>query len=108
MAMMQFKNIDAGKRGAVIALMTGAVLITVLGVAFGIYTFINHITYQALGTEIPGFIFGAVVAFLGVRYFISTIKLAKKLAGNHEPFKWENFKIRKLSLLGRNQLWEKR
>jgi hypothetical protein len=35
-------------------------------------------------------LFAAVVAFLGVRYFVSTIRLARKIKGM--TFMWRNFR----------------
>lgn len=94
--MMQSNNMAGGKRSAVILLMTVSIIITVLGAVFGVYTFINNVTYKILSTDVPGFIFGAVIAFLGVRYCLSTIKLSKKLSQDHRPFSWANFKAKKI------------
>lgn len=87
---------NGGKRCAVILLMTVAVIITVLGAIFGVYTLINNVTYKVLSTDVPGFIFGAVIVFLGVRYCLSTIKLYKKISQEHRPFSWANFKSKKI------------
>jgi len=65
-------------------------LLILLGVGFGVWAVINNVNFTVMTAQIPGVIFAAVVVFLGVRYFISTLKLMKNIEGRQ--FSWKNFK----------------
>ena len=75
---------------AVAVLMAVASVITLLGLGFGVYSVVSHVSFSVMGAKIPGVLFAAVVAFLGVRYFISTVRLARKIKGM--AFMWKNFR----------------
>lgn len=75
---------------AIAGLMLMAGTITVLGLGFGVYALINNISFTVMRSQIPGAVFAAVVAFLGIRYLIATIKLARKIRGRE--FAWRNFR----------------
>jgi hypothetical protein len=75
---------------AVASLMLMAVTITVLGLAFGVYAVLNNVSFTVMRSEIPGVIFAGVVTFLGIRYLVSTVRLAKKI--RNEQFTWKNFR----------------
>lgn len=92
MATARFDPKDNGKRAAVTALFAIAALIVLLGLGFGVYSFVFHVNYTVFGMEIPGFVFAAFVAFLGVRYVRSVLKMKKTLAGSAK-FNWSNFKF---------------
>ncbi len=83
---------NLSKRIAIFSLMALASLITISGAAFGVYSFVNNISFSLMNTEIPGFIFALVAVFLGVRYLLATAKFAKKLANESGSFSWSNFK----------------
>jgi len=70
--------------------MATAIIIIMAGVGFGIYALLTNATFSVMSTQIPAAVFAAVVAFLGVRYLLATLKLAKKIRG--ESFTWSNFK----------------
>jgi hypothetical protein len=76
--------------GAVIALMAISSAITLLGAAFGVYAVLNNISFSVMSAKIPGVVFAAVVIFLGVRYFIASLRLKEKIRGM--KFSWSNFK----------------
>lgn len=76
--------------GAVIALIAVASAITLLGAAFGVYAVLNNISFSVMGVEIPGVVFAAVVAFLGARYLIASLRLRDKIRG--QEFSWKNFR----------------
>ncbi len=92
MATARFDPKDNGKRAALAALYFIAALIVVLGLGFAAYSVIFHVNYTVFGSEIPGFVFAAFVAFLGVRYFLSVRKMSKSLPDS-QRFCWSNFKI---------------
>jgi hypothetical protein len=79
-----------GSALCVAVLMAVAAAIILLGVGFGIYALIDGVTFSVMSTQIPGVVFAAVVAFLGVRFFLAALKLAKKVRGGR--FSWGNFK----------------
>ena len=84
------KTQSNGNKMSVAVLMAVAAVITLLGIGFGIYAVINGVKFSVMSTDIPGVVFAAVVAFLGIRYFLATLKLAKKI--KDERFSWNNFK----------------
>lgn len=86
----QAKRIDGGRRAAVVALMSVAVLITASGLFFGVYCFMYGISYTVLNTQVSGGLFGLVAAFLGGRYCVSTYRLSKRLAEGNQPFRWNH------------------
>jgi hypothetical protein len=49
---------------------------------------------MVLNTDVPGYVFAAVAAFLGVRYFRSVQKMSRAMKGKAQQFSWKNFKIR--------------
>ncbi len=80
----------SGSKLSVAVLMTVAAIITLLGVGYGIYAAITGATFSVMSAKIPAVIFAVVVTFLGVRYFLATLKLSKKI--KDERFSWNNFK----------------
>ena len=85
-------QVDKGKVIAVWLLFITAGLITLSGVAFSLYSVANNLSFTVMQAEIPGALFGAVIAFLGVRYILSVRKLRLKLYSSHSQFSWRNFK----------------
>ena len=71
------KNIN--KRGAIPALFAGSILITVLGVAYGAYSWINNVSLNVFGMDVPGMVFAGFAVYLGVRYFIHVLKIRKTI-----------------------------
>ena len=87
-------NINTGKRVVIWALYTTSVLITVMGVAFCGYSLLKNIQIAVMQTMIPGAVFGMVIAFLGVRYFLAVGKLRKEVYRATSRFSWNNFRSR--------------
>jgi hypothetical protein len=81
------------KKGAIIALLAASIVIILLGLGFGIYAVINNVTFPVMSYQLPGAIFAAVMVFLGVRYFLASLKLNRKIQG--KAFSWNNFKFKK-------------
>lgn len=81
---------SSGSKLSVAVLMAVAAIITLLGVGYGIYAAITGAAFSVMNAKIPAVIFAAVVTFLGVRYFLATLKLSKKI--KDEQFSWNNFK----------------
>jgi hypothetical protein len=85
-------QVDKSKVAVICLLFVTAGLITLSGVAFILYSAANNVTFAVMQADIPGTLFGAVIAFLGVRYILSVRKLRLKLYASHTQFSWSNFK----------------
>jgi hypothetical protein len=95
MAMQRFETKDNGKRIALAALFSVSALIVALGLAFGVYSWVYHVNYAIMSLQVPGYVFAAVIVFLGVRYFLSVIKMRRRLMETSSGFKWGNFRPEK-------------
>jgi hypothetical protein len=73
-------------------LFTLATSITLLGFALSIFSLINNISFTVLSSEIPGFVFGLAITFLGARYFLAVNKLKVEVFKEEINFSWSNFK----------------
>ena len=85
------------KRLAIWTLYVASLVITLLGVAFSVYCMVNNINIQVLMSQIPGAVFGIVITFLGVRYFLSVRKLRAEVYKTTSSFSWGNFRKAKRS-----------
>ena len=85
-----------GKVAMIVILYVMSVLIMLLGAGFSAYSAINGVQMQVMTSTIPGFIFGMVILFLGVRYFMSLSKLRDEVMKS-SGFSWSNFRKEKLS-----------
>lgn len=74
------------------ALFFIAVMIIISGIFFSIYAYVNQASFRIMGSDFPGFIFGLIAVFLGVRYSISLFRLKKKIESTDAKFSWNNFK----------------
>jgi hypothetical protein len=52
----------------------------------------NGVTLKVLNSQIPGAVFGAVIAFLGVRYLLSVRTLKNEIYNSDSSFSTSNFK----------------
>ena len=81
---------------AIWTLYVASLGITLIGLSFGVYSLVNNISIPVLTSQIPGVVFGVVIAFLGVRYFLSVRKLKTQVYKSTTTFSWSNFrKIKK-------------
>lgn len=80
------------KTMAVAILYAGALLIIAAGAAFCAASQIYGFSFSILNSRIPGILFGAVIVFLGIRYFLSVHKLKAEIFGTDAGFSWSNFK----------------
>jgi len=83
------------KRMSIIVLTIISIGICISGVIFGVYSWLNDISFKVLNANVPGIIFAALVIYLGVRYFLSVSKLKKELYKESSIFSWSNFKKEK-------------
>jgi hypothetical protein len=80
------------KTVSIIILFSTALVIIFLGVFFSAFSFINHISFRVLNSQIPGVIFGLLVLYLGLRYYLSVNRLKEEVYKNTTEFSWRNFK----------------
>lgn len=85
-----YKGKSNAGMAAVVALISISSAITLLGAAFGVYSVINNVAFSVMSTQIPGVVFAAIVVFLGVRYFLASLRLKGKIRGM--KFSWKNFR----------------
>ena len=83
------------KRFAIIFLFTLDILILISGITLTIYNYINNVSYLILRTTVPGFLLGAVVVFIGIRYFKSILRVRNNVYKDNLSFDWGNFKREK-------------
>ncbi len=90
----------SNKHGAVAfgVLLAVSSLITVLSVAFGVYSIVRNVNFSVMSAEIPGVVFAAVGTFLGVRYCLASLKMGSVIGG--KTFSWRNFKPVKRKAVG--------
>jgi membrane associated rhomboid family serine protease len=62
------------------------------GIFFSIFSLINNIHFEVLSSSISGAIFGILVLYLGIRYYLSVTKLKEELYRSSAKFSWRNFK----------------
>ena len=77
---------------AIWALYVASLVIILIGASFGVYSLVNNISIPVLTSQIPGVVFGVVIAFLGVRYFLSVRKLKAEVYKSTSTFSWSNFR----------------
>lgn len=75
---------------AVLYVMACAIIL--FGVVFGVYCALNQIMLPVLTTQVPGLVFGMVIAFLGIRYLLSIGKLKKEVFKTTSNFSWSHFR----------------
>lgn len=89
------QTVERKKVVAIGVLFLASVAIMLFGTSIIIYSFINHISYLVMQSNIHGAVFGAVITFLGMRYFLSVRRLKAEVYKPTSRFSWENFKKRK-------------
>lgn len=85
-------SVKGSKKAAISALFAGSVLIVLMGLAFCVYSILNDVQMPVLNNNVPGAAFGAIIAFLGARYFLAVRKLRANVYRAGSEFSWSNFK----------------
>lgn len=81
---------DHSYPGQITALYAGAIIISLSGVALIVISVIRHISYPIMGNPVHGAVFGAIISFLGIRYFYSVLKLHRQIDSSGAFFSWKN------------------
>lgn len=84
-----------GKVLAIGALGAVAAAIAALGLLYGIYGLLSGIAFPMLGTTVPGWLFGAIALFLGIRYLASVRRLWTAVRAPTARFELRNFRSSK-------------
>jgi hypothetical protein len=90
------QTVDRGKLYSILLLFMMSSVVIILGITFSIYSLINDVGFTILSSRIHGSVFGLVVLFLGVRYFLSVRKLKSEVYKAESKFSWSNFRREKL------------
>ena len=85
------------KKVIIFGLFLLSAAICLSGIIFGVYSWIYNLSFKVINTNVSGIIFGLVVAYLGLRYFMSVFKLKNELFKSTSVFSWSNFKKTKKS-----------
>ena len=80
-----------GRVAMILILYILSILIILLGAGFSIYSVINNVQLQVMSSTMPGMVFGMVILFLGIRYFMSLSKLKEEVYKS-AGFSWNNFR----------------
>lgn len=72
-----------------------SMIIIFLGLFFSIFSLVNEIHFNILGSSVSGLVFGLLVLYLGIKYYFSVIKLKENLFKSSSKFLWSNFKKKK-------------
>ncbi len=80
------------KAGApqILALYIGAATIILTGIALAAVSFLSGMYFSVLGSPVHGAVFGTVVAFLGMRYWLSVRRLAGQVESDGSSFSLKN------------------
>lgn len=70
----------------------GAIVIMFLGAFFSAFSLINKISFQVLSAKVPGIVFGVLVFYMGLKYFLMVSDFKIELMKNDTVFSWNNFK----------------
>lgn len=84
-------NVTSGKIISIIILYSLSIAISLSGAFFAVYSILINLNIKVLNTHVPGFVFGLIVLYLGIRYLLLVNKL-KKDVYKSKGFVWENLK----------------
>lgn len=80
------------KKVLIFVLMVCNIFILILGLFFIVYSIYFNISIKVFNMKISGVIFGIMVLYFGIRYFINLLKLKKEINKPENTFSWSNFK----------------
>jgi len=86
---------DRKKTIIVSFLYMGTMIIMFLGIFFGAFSVLNDISIPILNTTVPGIVFGMLVTYLGVRYYLMVSSFKTEFYKSNDKFSWSNFKKEK-------------
>ena len=66
--------------------------ILLFGLLDGINSIANHTSVPVLNMQVPGVVIGLLAAYLGAKYLLSVMRLAKEIWKDSAVFSWSNFR----------------
>ena len=87
----QHPQADKTRVTMILILYVLSIVIILLGAAFSVFSVINHVQLAVMSSNMPGVVFGMVILFLGIRYFLSLSKLKDEVYKS-SGFSWSNFR----------------
>ncbi|MFA6308237.1 MAG: hypothetical protein WC677_00610 [Clostridia bacterium] len=91
----EIKPAAKSKFVSIMILFMTSVAITMLGASLTVYSIICGVSFTVLNNSVPGAVFGVVILFLGIRYFLAVRKLKIEVYKTSSKFSWSNFKREK-------------
>jgi hypothetical protein len=86
---------DKKKVMIITVLFAVTIVIMFLGIFFSVFSVLNNISIPVLSSSVHGIVFGLLVFYLGIRYFLSVVKLKTEVYKDTSVFTWGNFRKRK-------------
>ncbi|MDR3552846.1 MAG: hypothetical protein P4L75_06955 [Clostridia bacterium] len=86
---------SSAKRALIFSLFLVASAIIASGAFFSVYSIAQNISIHILNVDVPGFVMGLLVTYLGIRYFLLVRKLKANIYDPAAHFSWSNFKRKK-------------
>ncbi|MGB4659609.1 MAG: hypothetical protein WBI07_10535 [Mobilitalea sp.] len=83
------------KKVIVYLLYLVTLIILYLGVFFCVYSALKDISFNVLNNQVPGYVFGLLIAYMGLRNFITVSKFKDGFLRSTDKFSWKNFKKEK-------------
>lgn len=88
-------EVEKKKVISIVILSAVSIIIALSGAFFSVYSFINNTSFRVLSSNVHGSIFGLVVLYLGVRYYLSVKKLKVEVYKSSSRLSWSNFRKEK-------------
>ena len=85
-------RIGLSKRLSIAVLGFVAFALMCMGVSILVLSLVNDVSFTVMGSSIHGSLWGVVIAFLGIRYFMSVLKLKQRVYQSASKFSMRNFK----------------
>jgi hypothetical protein len=77
---------------SITVLLIVSLFIMFLGLFFSAFSFLNNISFKVISANIHGSIFGLLVFYLGLKYYLAVSKLREEIFNSTTPFSWDGFK----------------
>ncbi|HAO61999.1 MAG TPA: hypothetical protein DCQ90_08895 [Erysipelotrichaceae bacterium] len=85
-------RIGFSKRLSIAVLGFVALVLVCMGVSILVLSLVNDVSFTVMGSSIHGSLWGVVITFLGIRYFVSVLKLKRRVYQSASKFSIRHFK----------------
>ena len=86
------QTVETKKIVVISVLLIASVAIIGIGALLVVSGAVYGVNYTVMNSQINGAVFGLVMVFLGIRYFLSALKLRAEVYKTSSHFSWNNFK----------------